>query len=204
MRQKPESAHYGALPSPHQLEELNTQLISFAGRHGRLRITQPKPHRRHYWIGHTANYEWPDMINDESVGCLMKQSIGAIAMRAIDEQAWDLRIFDRFEAITPDTRSVGGRAVYAFSWDETKVTMARKTTVAGPSRGLEALDEMIDHFRLDDDMLWQLTMRQQAEYLEGDDVKYLREQLNRQMVKIDSGQSPYLETRSDYLDYFVR
>ena len=82
--------------------------------------------------------------------------------------------------------------------------MARKTTVAGPSRGLEALDEMIDHFRLDDDMLWQLTMRQQTEYLEGDDVKYLREQLNRQMVKIDSGQSPYLETRSDYLDYFVR
>ena len=204
MRQKHEAAQYGELPTTLQLDRLNGQLLLFANRHHKLRITTRQEGIKRYWMSRMSRYECPGVLDGSPFGYLVEESMGAVATLLQETETWNLRIYDRFDTTEFASQRGGSRTMYAFEWNHDGVETAIRKTIVTPDRRKEELADIIDTFYVADDAAWVPDMQLRTEYIGPDDIDYLSNHLAQRMERVDAGQHAYSESRRNYLDYFAK
>jgi len=199
-----EAAHYGELPSVQQLDRLNGQLLMFANRHNRLRITLREEGVKRYWTGRMSRFECPGILDGSPFGYMVEESVGAIAVLAKETGVWNLRVYDGLHTTELGSQRGGSRTTYSFEWNDDEVTSAYRKTIATPDRRKEELADIIDTFYLPDDAAWVPEMQVRTEYVGPDDLDYFMGDLARRIKRVDDGVHPYSDRRKNYMDYFAK
>lgn len=201
---KHENAHYGDMPSVHQVTRLNSQLILYASRHDKLAIKEEKPGIKKFRISQTDRYECPGILDGAPFGYLYKESLGALATHDLLDNRWALKIIDGFHAIELGSGRGGQRTTYRFEWDNETVTLAERKSIAVPDTRRGELTDIIDHFYLPDDAAWVPEMQDATEYVTAGDIEYFIGSLASRIARVDSGEEAYNEPRKPkYMDYFA-
>ena len=205
MRTNQETIHHGDKPEPAQLSSLAAQLILFAQRNDALSVKDDgRRQLRRYSVGKSVQYECPTVLDGSPYGYMIEHSMGAVAMRYADLNAWKLWVYDRFETTSLGSQRGGSRTVYGFEWTPDMVTRATRKSAATPERRPGELIDVVDNLSMPDDPGWEPSMLLRTTYMDHADTEYLSGQLGRYIQQVDSGALPYRDTRNNYLDYFAK